>query len=1708
MAEKKKVYKIVINGLEESVDLVKSLNKQLDDLNSKIKGIGKQKIVIQGEVETTTPTEKKKVSGGADVGAEKELAIQKQLTAEIKATAQAQAALTDEYQKSFLETQKQKEAVKEVKTAMNDMLKGAIDEGGNYTNTISGMRAELRNLTTELNKTELGTEEYAKLNDRVSELTNNLKALEGAHGDFRRNVGNYPTAEIEAFRNQFTLLYTQMSDLVKESNELQRQLAEATPGTEAYDKISERLKQVRDELTKAKDAVNDFNNGLKQLPQGGITINVGGVERQFANAKQAVKELTKEMQQLAVEGKTDTAEFKNLMVTLAQVKTTINQTTQEMQSYIGNAKGLADTVEIMKGLTGLASIGQGLITLFGGTNTELDETLRKFAGLTLVMQGIEQQYKAIQDGQSIWGTSLNKVWTWLDKFTKPFDAVINKLGVATEKTKTWSNTLKTMSDLKSGNFANNLAPVVDDFSKLTAETKLTHTEIIKLFKTLEGFRAVSIGFDTSDLTTKLAYIDDELSKLYQKVIDLNQQKIDILSSGGSVDDIKGIDAELTALESRISALSEARINIEAGDAQQILQDLVEDADSFEAAIADMESRGIDTSGFKDLWKQLKTVADNAQTANKNLAKTPGILKSLGTFGTVASKAMNGCAVAIKGATVALKGLAKATIILAVVQLAFEAIYAIIEKIGDGLKALTSIFGAVGAVAQQTETAVDSLNTSLDRTNKQLADFNKEVDRMRNAGAINSMEALALKTERMREEISQAGKDMQEFIGTVDNLDKSLYRNLGASNSMWENLIGNGIRSVDDFVKRWELLRKAVEAGTDEVQQGGQGWGWWKTASDAVDDFTDANKAMLQDLANNINAIDFSNPERAVNEFEKLFEGDLGKARDYAWKNIDKLFPEQPWAQMLKARLDGMQNFVDQYKDLLAQTTDDADALLKQAAKVIRDNNAAALPSGQREQAQSRNAREDEINAARALGYDAETLQKVIDSINAKFDRQDRDRKSSTKKTGADIEAINRQIRDNLLAAQKEGLDKELQQLKNKQADEIASATKSGVKVKEQILAINAKYNILIEKAEKDWYKRRLDTLKSFNDEMLALTAQYQQELQRTDEQANINKINRATDVNEAVHEANVRALNYDIDITAQKSQKANQDLLKAQKQYHKQLLAENMSYLRDKYSLMEEESMTNQENLLREEERNYNAQAAALDKSNKEKHEQINQYYEQGLIDEEEYTRMIEENQVRHTTAVADLNAAHQTKMSEIKKNGEAERTVLQEQYNQERYNAQEDANDKEIEAIQRMYDEISQIAEREKNKNMNRHTGLFNIAKERERLKQVKDAYETTMKELDAQYEELKRQLNDNEIDFAGFQRGKQEIDALRTKAEQEAKNTQESLDDLFQSWCQSVNDFVSQIGSQMQSMLSVISDIQSMRFDMEEEALDREEANLERESEMIEKAYSKQADIVQAYKDRINDTENNLKNARGERREALIASLEQQKKAYERETEVLKKQELEKEKIAQKEEALKKKQEQLEKKRKQAQQQASLIQAIINTAMGVTQALGAYPPPASYIFAAAVGALGAAQIATIASQKYADGGVIQGKSHAEGGIKVLGGRAEVEGNEFIVNKKTTLQNKDLLYYVNSIKRPLTLADMQTFFDERGKFKVPASHATKFANGGTLPMPELVDFNLKEVINAQQPSQDDRPIVVSVVDIVNESDNYRSVKAMAGLTD
>lgn len=110
----------------------------------------------------------------------------------------------------------------------------------------------------------------------------------------------------------------------------------------------------------------------------------------------------------------------------------------------------------------------------------------------------------------------------------------------------------------------------------------------------------------------------------------------------------------------------------------------------------------------------------------------------------------------------------------------------------------------------------------------------------------------------------------------------------------------------------------------------------------------------------------------------------------------------------------------------------------------------------------------------------------------------------------------------------------------------------------------------------------------------------------------------------------------------------------------------------------------------------------------------------------------------------------------------------------------------------------------------------------------------------------------------------------------------------------------------------------------------------------------------------------------------------------------------------------------ERIEKEALKKKQKADISQAISNGAIAVTKTLANLGFPLGAIAAVGVAAQTAIQVATIKSQKFEKGGIISGASHADGGVPIQGGRAEVEGGEVIINKRSSAMFRNELSMIN----------------------------------------------------------------------------------------
>ena len=116
-------------------------------------------------------------------------------------------------------------------------------------------------------------------------------------------------------------------------------------------------------------------------------------------------------------------------------------------------------------------------------------------------------------------------------------------------------------------------------------------------------------------------------------------------------------------------------------------------------------------------------------------------------------------------------------------------------------------------------------------------------------------------------------------------------------------------------------------------------------------------------------------------------------------------------------------------------------------------------------------------------------------------------------------------------------------------------------------------------------------------------------------------------------------------------------------------------------------------------------------------------------------------------------------------------------------------------------------------------------------------------------------------------------------------------------------------------------------------------------------------------------------------------------------------------------------KKQEQIEREAFKKNQKMQTQQAIANGALAITNILATVPKfdfgVSTAILSAAAAASTALQVATIKSQKFAKGGILEGASHANGGID-MGNNQEAEGGEAIINKRSTAMFREELSMIN----------------------------------------------------------------------------------------
>ena len=266
----KKVYQIEINGIKESIAAVDALNRQLGELENRMKALEKSNVKVNAS------------SSGGGGGSRSSLNEEEKIAKQIEQIdAKRKAYSKDIYQNYLAAKDVLDETIKDQKQiSAQERL-----QANNYTNTMAGLKQELKDLKTVMNGTDIGDDAFKQMAQRANELTTKLKELEASYGQFGRNVGNYQSAfdgldklvievggverefgsareAAKTFKNELTALEIQGKGNTAEAKELRKAYNQLKSSMDDATKSSKAMDEAMDWMTSF-TAMASVGNGLK-----------------------------------------------------------------------------------------------------------------------------------------------------------------------------------------------------------------------------------------------------------------------------------------------------------------------------------------------------------------------------------------------------------------------------------------------------------------------------------------------------------------------------------------------------------------------------------------------------------------------------------------------------------------------------------------------------------------------------------------------------------------------------------------------------------------------------------------------------------------------------------------------------------------------------------------------------------------------------------------------------------------------------------------------------------------------------------------------------------------------------------------------------------------------------------------------------------------------------------------------------------------------------------------------------------------------------------------------------------------------------------------------------------------------------------------------------------------------------------------------------
>ena len=1023
----------------------------------------------------------------------------------------------------------------------------------------------------------------------------------------------------------------------------------------------------------------------------------------------------------------------------------------------------------------------------------------------------------------------------------------------------------------------------------------------------------------------------------------------------------------------------------------------------------------------------------------------------------------------KAITYIFKGLAKTIAATLTAGLAL-ALPEILDWLGDVVKSFKTAERAAESAAESLNAVNRQLETQRDLLGSQF--LKKEINDEEYLNGIYKAQANALKEQinliQTRAQALQKNASVWNMFDATQNTEFTGQRmnmpvTVGHGRfTSWFNG-GNDLQVTVDNVKElenaWKQCNEAIAENKDYFDKWGSGVSkYWNRIFATVKDTEEVMKGMgniaLSDLIARFGEINEKYEGGKKNA--KAYAAELAKLRNEmnnnqiinsVIANLDKYIPDEK----VRAAVQNIINEIYRLDDAFNMTSQEQ---IHYWAQVRID----AMKDGlEKEKAQiAENERYELATVAKT-----EEQQKLL---RAKYARQRKnaeekdakDRLSKAKEHGKKLQDAENELIALRIENMKEGLDKELAQLENERRLAIQKARESGTKSGDIIMQINLKYDQKILDQKRKW---AAEIIKIYED-MLA-------RIEQVNKQTFEIEVETASQNTEMKQSEALRKSGYEM-ITP-----STYDDTKALEAYYKKVMDIEKKYL-DIQTEIQRESLEKQLDYTKAEEELRHRRAT--DPNDNEFLQQL----KAGKITQEQYDKLIE-----------DENTAHAARMNAIDKKYASDLKKLTEDNLQDTQDLYADYFDKIVNGVAEDRAKIDEVVSQPLITD-NDGWGIVNVAKNRQRFKQALSQYEELKNGIIEKQKELKNALDTSGITAEDFAIEQKALDEEMKAIDNAVTNIKQSSMGLLGDFFQSIQQYVQAVGQAATSIIQSIGEINDAAFEKQMEAL-------EKQTEYYEEQLEKQKEITQKYADDIDDIEEELSGSRGDRRQFLIDQLNAQMEAQ-------------RQSLAQ-EKQIEKEQERIERRKKDLEYQnevrkweQSKLTAAINAALAISAAaVNNWPIPAIPMMALAT-AVGAAQVAAIMAakpKKYAKGGLLDGPSHNQGGIRA--GNVELEGNEYVVNKQTTMQNLPLMNFINSRKKRIDLDDIVEFYSNGIKKNVSISNKTKFADGGMLPTFRS-DVSVNGRIIESLEKYANRPQVVEVTEILNKAESVRHVQVLAGL--